>query len=261
MLQTKSGRLRDGLVKLKEITECPVCLESVGTSVVQCLRGHGFCNRCRLQMDECPLCKDSFSIHKPTMLISILERLPKLCENNNYGCKEIAFGLNHELFCKYRDIACKIGKFRNCEWEGSVKDFKAHVERHHGAFYAMYSFGVSIKLHIKNFKGDWHTKQYLHVVENHLFLVFAHKDQNSKRFFLVIKQIPLGQANEEYYFSVKFSKQHLVFKHTIKACFTYSKYEQFEKSPHCMIVPLEEMDYFMVPDSSSFEVTFKALKI
>lgn len=66
------------------------------------------------------------------MFISNLEQLPKLCEN--YGCKEIAFGMNHELFCKYRDIACKIGEFENCASKGLVKDLKTLDERDHSVY-------------------------------------------------------------------------------------------------------------------------------
>lgn len=34
MLQNIQDRLRDGLVKLEEVTKCPVCLGSVGTRLV-----------------------------------------------------------------------------------------------------------------------------------------------------------------------------------------------------------------------------------
>lgn len=259
MLQNIQDILRYGLVNLEEATKCPVCLESVGTTVVQCLRGHGFCTSCRQQIDKCPLCKDFFSIHKPTMLISILEQLPKLCKNNDIGCKEIYFGMNHELYCEFRSIACKIGSFVKCIWRCPIKDFKSHVERHHKSYYTSYPSGSPKTLSFMNFEDNyWHTKHYLHVVDNNLFLVFFHKDQNSKRFFQVIKQIPLGQTNEEYYFSVTLvnsDKQHLVFKHTIKACFIFDENEQLKKSPYCMIVPLEE-----ITNSGPLKITYEAFK-
>lgn len=258
MLQDIQDRLRYGLVKLEEVTKCPVCLGSVGTTVVQCLRGHGFCTRCRQQINMCPLCKDFFSIHKPTMLISILEQLPKLCENNDIGCKEISFGMNHELYCEYRSIACKIGSLGKCIWRGPMKDFKSHVERHHKIYYASYPSGSPKTFSFTNFEENWHTKHCLHVVDNNLFLLFFHKDLNSQRFFQVIKQIPLGQTNKEYYFSVTLvnsDKQHLVFKHTIKACFTFDENEQLKQIPYCMIVPLEEMT-----NSGPLKVTYEAFK-
>lgn len=175
MLQDIQDRLRYGLVKLEEVTKCPVCLGSVGTTVVQCLRGHGFCTRCRQQINTCPLCKAFFSIHKPTMLISILEQLPKLCENNDIGCKEISFGMNHELYCEYRSIACKIGGLGKCIWRGPMKDFKSHVERHHEIYYASYPSGSPKTFFFTNFEENWHTKHCLHVVDNNLFLLFFTK--------------------------------------------------------------------------------------
>lgn len=260
MFQNVSDKMREMLVKLEEITKCPVCLGSVGKTVIQCLGGHGICAPCRQQINKCPLCKESFNIHKPILLIQVLEQLPKLCENNKQGCMDFFFAKDHEIFCEYRLINCKIGRHGECKWLGLVKDFRSHVQKHHISFYAEYPCGSPKKLYFKNFKDSWLTKRYLHIVETHMFLVFAHKDQNSQRFFQVVEQIPLGQPNQQYYFTVKLEKQHLVFKHTIRACLTVHEFESLEQSPYCMIVPLDEMDLFLSPISGSLEVTYEAFK-
>lgn len=261
MFQDTNNRLKNMVVKLKEIMKCPVCLGSVGTTVVQCLCGHGVCARCRQQMNKCPLCKNIFMINKPILLTQILEQLPKLCQYNKQGCNEISFARDHELFCEYRMIKCKVGLSGECKWLGLVKDFKSHVQKQHNSFYASYPCVSPKKLYFKFFKSNWHTKHYIHIVDNNMFLLFAHKDQNSKRFFQVVKQVPLGQPNPQYHFTVTLGKQNCIFKHTIKACFIVDENEKLENSPYCMIVPIDEMDLLTNPSTGSLEVTYEAFKI
>ncbi|KAG8338273.1 hypothetical protein J6590_005816 [Homalodisca vitripennis] len=115
-------------LKLIEIAQCPVCLEFVGTSVVQCARGHGVCAKCKEKLTECPVCKAKYTVEASVMLAKLMEELPKMCENQKQGCQALCIH-EHEQFCEFRSTKCRVSD--ECKWEGSLKQLVSHLETCH----------------------------------------------------------------------------------------------------------------------------------
>ncbi|XP_015595229.1 E3 ubiquitin-protein ligase SIAH1B [Cephus cinctus] len=60
---------------LEELLQCPVCYERPVGTIYQCIRGHHICNFCRTQMDDCPLCKSSFSLTRSFLAEALSSKL------------------------------------------------------------------------------------------------------------------------------------------------------------------------------------------
>ncbi|XP_054280388.1 E3 ubiquitin-protein ligase SIAH1-like [Macrosteles quadrilineatus] len=254
-----SEKLHNVLLQLEEITKCPVCFDTLTGDVVQCISGHGICIQCRRKMNICPTCKQRFLSSKPTMLNQILEILPALCPFADRGCKEIFFPKNHQAHCEFRTFKCPIVRLNHrCNWMGAVKHFRVHFMRNHNGHYVIYSLGTSKKLFYNNFNKNWLQQEYLHSVDDNLFLVTGTKDLSRQIFVQSVRHIPLREPTNTYYFALTISSNGITYKHTTKAV-PYDECEMISMGPHCMVVPLEEVGA-LVNEQGGLEVTFQVMK-
>ncbi|KAF5269209.1 hypothetical protein FQR65_LT02510 [Abscondita terminalis] len=60
----KNGIIQWGWPEIEELLQCPVCLDipasGPGVTVEQCIHGHHICFNCKVQVENCPLCKCAF---------------------------------------------------------------------------------------------------------------------------------------------------------------------------------------------------------
>ncbi|KAG8258737.1 E3 ubiquitin-protein ligase Siah2-like [Homalodisca vitripennis] len=118
--------LRHSFQSLMEISRCSVCLENVRAEVVQCAKGHLFCNHCRKDLKKCPKCKKHFVKDNPSRYANkVVAALPVLCRYKKCG-KYLEPGDDHEKYCGYRPTGCKI-----CDWTGLGHEILIHMKGRH----------------------------------------------------------------------------------------------------------------------------------
>ncbi|XP_054259242.1 E3 ubiquitin-protein ligase SIAH2-like [Macrosteles quadrilineatus] len=96
--------------ELQEVLECPVCSETMDSTLRQCMKGHGVCRPCARKIDKCPTCKQelALALHKNTLLNQLLDLIPKLCPYAEEGCVSVIVNHEHQTYCEYRPTECKL---------------------------------------------------------------------------------------------------------------------------------------------------------
>uniref|UniRef100_A0A1B6LRQ5 E3 ubiquitin-protein ligase Sina-like RING finger domain-containing protein n=1 Tax=Graphocephala atropunctata TaxID=36148 RepID=A0A1B6LRQ5_9HEMI len=84
-----SEKLKQIAILLHKCLECPVCVDTLQVPFMLCARGHGICNSCSQNLTDCSTCHGAFTIENPICVKNILEEMPRLCCNADYGCAEI----------------------------------------------------------------------------------------------------------------------------------------------------------------------------
>lgn len=96
---------------LKEKLECPVCSQIALPPIMQCRNGHITCNKCRLKVRDCPVCRETDTDIRNLYAEKSIHFLSIPCDYKQYGCKEeIQFSDKemHENQCKYRPLTVHI---------------------------------------------------------------------------------------------------------------------------------------------------------
>lgn len=64
---------------MEELLQCPVCFESPSKGVVeQCRSGHHICSVCKPKVENCPLCKTSYTGTRNYVVEEIMRNLETL---------------------------------------------------------------------------------------------------------------------------------------------------------------------------------------
>jgi len=116
---------------LKEKLECPVCSQIALPPIMQCRNGHITCNKCRLKVRDCPVCRETDTDIRNLYAEKSIHFLSIPCDYKQYGCKEeIQFSDKemHENQCKYRPFNCP---YIECEDKLAADDVVSHVTSKH----------------------------------------------------------------------------------------------------------------------------------
>ena len=97
---------------IQEALECNICLEIPNCKpVYQCNNGHIHCNVCHDKVTDCSVCRIKLRDTRNLTAEKILEKCPRPCTFNNYGCETI---LNeqplkvHEERCMFKPVQCPV---------------------------------------------------------------------------------------------------------------------------------------------------------
>jgi E3 ubiquitin-protein ligase SIAH1 len=116
--------------------ECPVCTEYMIPPITLCCNGHNVCNKCRLNIKCCPVCRGQLSGIRNVALEKIARRQMYPCTNRDKGCSQV-FSMDliadHQAECRYGPLKCPLNKFPSvkCSWKGPMSDLKTHVTESH----------------------------------------------------------------------------------------------------------------------------------
>jgi len=113
--------------------ECPVCLEPIVPPIHQCRRGHLVCFRCKLQLNQCPTCRDKMSDMRNWAVERLAEQFRYPCKNSSLGCQVTTLlgqKTQHEFNCSYRTYHCL---FRTCAWSGFQPLIRSHLKECHSS--------------------------------------------------------------------------------------------------------------------------------
>ena len=68
---------------LKELLECPVCMETIkSVPVYQCTNGHVICKDCIKKLNNCPICRNDSAPARSLQLENIVQRLEGIQPEN-----------------------------------------------------------------------------------------------------------------------------------------------------------------------------------
>ena len=113
-LEAELDTLSDGLQisndeesvqKLRELLQCPVCLEIPLPPIFLCKRGHIVCSACQDRTYYCPLCREEYSNTRSFVAEGLIENFTMKCKFRSQGCGEVLKGsamVNHVKTCDYR---------------------------------------------------------------------------------------------------------------------------------------------------------------
>ncbi|ESQ47264.1 hypothetical protein EUTSA_v10028190mg [Eutrema salsugineum] len=116
----------------KDLLECPTCCEPLTIPIYQCINGHIACSLCCKRVNNiCPSCKFRVGYIRCRAMEKVIEEARVSCPNAKYGCKENVSYQNpssHDKQCGFAPCSCPV---RDCNYTGSHKDLKNHVNVEH----------------------------------------------------------------------------------------------------------------------------------
>ncbi|KAF5298239.1 hypothetical protein FQR65_LT09750 [Abscondita terminalis] len=118
---------------LREL-ECPVCNEFMVPPIFQCVVGHSICEVCKMQVPNCPTCRENISQTRNFSLESLTKLIKYHCKYKDFGCTFVsnsAIIKNHESNCKHGPYDCPFEKYNECKWKGKLNDIMGHVRNEH----------------------------------------------------------------------------------------------------------------------------------
>ena len=144
--------------ELRDKFDCPICHEIVSGRIVQCPRGHLFCESCLSEYIahtykntgenkvQCPICRavcDGENLIYNTMAKNMISKLKKSCTNDGCG-RKISFVTfkDHTLICPHRVMQCKYSAM-GCPWTGKFSVSDGHSSK------CMYKTGFELAMDIK----------------------------------------------------------------------------------------------------------------
>ena len=76
MATSKTSQTSDIEEYLRDLLECPVCMETIkSVPVYQCINGHVICNVCIEKLNNCPICRNDSALVRSLKLENIVQRL------------------------------------------------------------------------------------------------------------------------------------------------------------------------------------------
>ncbi|XP_054261676.1 uncharacterized protein LOC128985806 isoform X2 [Macrosteles quadrilineatus] len=255
------GEVKKLLTDLQGLIECPICLESLGTSAKQCENGHGICGTCfnTEKGNKCPTCQCSYLPNKPILLTQILDRLPKLCSFADKGCDVMLFDkkAEHETFCKFRPTMCK---FESCQWKGTVDAVIDHVRRCEKS-----TTNTLCQMHLPNVKHTMISKfdktqnasVYSAIIyQNQLFWNYFHRDGCSKMVSYKFHHVASSKPKQKYYLIISFMKGEIEFKTCVEATLETSIHSQdIERNQVCLFLSDEYLERFCDSEGEGYVYT------
>ncbi|KAA3481318.1 E3 ubiquitin-protein ligase SINAT5-like [Gossypium australe] len=119
---------------VRELLECPVCLNAMYPPIHQCLNGHTLCSGCKPRVhNRCPTCRHELGNIRCLALEKVAASLELPCKYQSYGCVGIYpyySKLKHESQCSYRPYSCPYAG-SECTVVGDIPFLVAHLKDDH----------------------------------------------------------------------------------------------------------------------------------
>ena len=112
---------------LKKRVECPVCLVVARKGpIYACPNGHVVCQKCKLELELCPICRTKMGNNKSLFAVDIIENILHKCK---FAQCEDLFPLGddlaeHERNCKHRIVSCPCS---DCDEMLALSDLSKHL--------------------------------------------------------------------------------------------------------------------------------------
>ncbi|CAN6485993.1 unnamed protein product [Victoria cruziana] len=119
---------------VRELLECPVCLNSMYPPIHQCSNGHTLCSACKPRVhNKCPTCRHELGNIRCLALEKVAASLDLPCKYQGFGCTGVYpyySKLKHESQCSFRPYNCPYAG-SECSVVGDVPSLVAHLKDYH----------------------------------------------------------------------------------------------------------------------------------
>ncbi|KAI3968151.1 hypothetical protein MKX01_018454 [Papaver californicum] len=119
---------------VRELLECPVCLNAMYPPIHQCSNGHTLGSGCKPRVhNHCPTCRHELGNIRCLALEKVAASLDLPCKYQNFGCLGIYpyySKLKHELQCAYRPYNCPYAG-SECTVMGDIPFLVTHLRDDH----------------------------------------------------------------------------------------------------------------------------------
>ncbi|KAK4771686.1 hypothetical protein SAY87_032218 [Trapa incisa] len=119
---------------VRELLECPVCLNAMYPPIHQCSNGHTLCSGCKPRVhNRCPTCRHELGNIRCLALEKIAASLELPCKYQSFGCIGIYpyySKLKHESQCPFRPYNCPYAG-SECTVIGDIPYLVAHLKDDH----------------------------------------------------------------------------------------------------------------------------------
>ncbi|KAK4746236.1 hypothetical protein SAY87_012548 [Trapa incisa] len=119
---------------VRELLECPVCLNAMYPPIHQCSNGHTLCSGCKPRVhNRCPTCRHELGNIRCLALEKIAASLELPCKYQSFGCIGIYpyySKLKHESQCSFRPYNCPYAG-SECTVVGDIPYLVAHLKDDH----------------------------------------------------------------------------------------------------------------------------------
>ncbi|KAK7845974.1 e3 ubiquitin-protein ligase sinat5 [Quercus suber] len=119
---------------VRELLECPVCLNAMYPPIHQCSNGHTLCSGCKPRVhNRCPTCRHELGNIRCLALEKVAASLELPCKYQSFGCLGIYpyySKLKHESQCVYRPYNCPYAG-SECTVIGDIPYLVAHLKDDH----------------------------------------------------------------------------------------------------------------------------------
>ncbi|CAH2079688.1 unnamed protein product [Thlaspi arvense] len=131
---------------------CPICCDSLTSSIFQCDNGHIACSTCCIKLrNKCPSCALPTGHIRCRAMERVIRAVIVPCPNAKLGCtKSFSYGtgLSHKKQCSFSPCSCPAD---NCNYTGTYKDLYSHFYIHNGErrFNYKFLFGKSVEIYFE----------------------------------------------------------------------------------------------------------------
>ncbi|CAN4080259.1 unnamed protein product [Withania somnifera] len=143
---------------VRELLECPVCLNAMYPPIHQCSNGHTLCSGCKPRVhNSCPTCRRELGNIRCLALEKVAASLELPCKYQSFGCIGIIpyySKLKHELQCSFRPYNCPYAG-SECTVIGDIPYLVAHLKDDH-----------KVDMHVGSTFNHRYVKSNPHEVEN-----------------------------------------------------------------------------------------------
>lgn len=119
---------------VRELLECPVCLNAMYPPIYQCSNGHTLCSCCKPRVhNRCPTCRHELGNIRCLALEKVAASLELPCKYQSFGCMGIYPYFNklkHESQCIFRPYNCPYAG-SECSVIGDVPYLVSHLKDDH----------------------------------------------------------------------------------------------------------------------------------
>lgn len=133
-VQTASKPTGTVLSSVRELLECPVCLNAMYPPIHQCSNGHTICSGCKPRVhNRCPTCRHELGNIRCLALEKVAASFALPCKYKEFGCIGIYPYYNkpeHESQCSYKPYNCPYAG-SECPVVGDISYLVNHLKEDH----------------------------------------------------------------------------------------------------------------------------------
>ncbi|XP_077242469.1 E3 ubiquitin-protein ligase DIS1-like [Tasmannia lanceolata] len=134
MLELESKHIMTISSCVRDLMECPICLDAMSPPIYQCSNGHTLCSGCKPRVrNQCPTCMLELGTIRCLALEKVMASLTLPCKYQSFGCIGIRPGyskLEHESQCVFRPYKCPYAG-SECTVAGDLPYLVAHLKDDH----------------------------------------------------------------------------------------------------------------------------------